>query len=105
MLALVELKKAGKIRYIGLSETNASTLRRAHAIHPITAIQVEYSVFTLDNEDPAVGILHTARELGVTVFGYAPLGAGILTGRFVCAFMHTDVASELMHDPFIEITR
>ena len=70
------------MRYIGLSECSASTLRRAHAVHPIAALEVEYSPFTLDIEDPKIALLETAKELGVTVVAYAPLGRGMLTGRF-----------------------
>jgi aryl-alcohol dehydrogenase-like predicted oxidoreductase len=76
-------QRAGKIRYIGLSECSATTLRRAHAVHPITAIQVEYSPFTLDIEYPSVDLLKTARELGVTIIAYSPLGRGLLTGQYV----------------------
>ncbi|RMJ23289.1 reductase [Aspergillus sp. HF37] len=80
--AMVELKKQGKIRHLGLSEVSASTLRRAHAAHPISALQMEYSLFTLDIESPGSGILQTCRELGVTVVAYSPVGRGVLTGRF-----------------------
>ncbi|EIN13062.1 Aldo/keto reductase [Punctularia strigosozonata HHB-11173 SS5] len=80
--ALAELVSAGKIRYIGLSEVSAATLRRAHAIHPIAAIQVEYSPFTLDIEDPKINLLNTARELGVTIIAYSPLGRGLITGQY-----------------------
>ncbi|KAJ7811316.1 NADP-dependent oxidoreductase domain-containing protein [Mycena olivaceomarginata] len=76
--------QAGKIKHIGLSEISAATLRRAHAVHPIAAIQVEYSPFTLDIEDPKIGLLATARELGVQVVAYSPLGRGLLTGA-ICA--------------------
>ncbi|KAJ5675729.1 Aldo/keto reductase [Penicillium macrosclerotiorum] len=79
--AMVELKKQGKIRYLGLSEVSAATLRRAHAIHPITAYQVEYSAFALDIEWPTVELLKTCRELGVAVVAYSPIGRGILTGE------------------------
>jgi aryl-alcohol dehydrogenase-like predicted oxidoreductase len=58
-------------------------MRRAHAVHPISAIQVEYSPFTLDIENPKVGLLATARELGITVVAYSPLGRGLLAGKFV----------------------
>jgi len=80
--ALAELVKAGKIKHIGLSECSASTLRRAHAVHPIAALQVEYSPFTLDIEDPEINVLKTARELGIAIVAYSPLGRGLLTGRF-----------------------
>jgi len=80
--ALAEFVKAGKIKYIGLSEVSATTLRRAHAVHPIAALQMEYSPFTLDIEDPKIGVLAAARELGVMVVAYAPLGRGLATGRY-----------------------
>lgn len=80
MGALKELVQEGKIRYIGLSEPSPATLRRAHKIHPVSAIQVEYSPFVLDVEQKG-HLLDTARELGVTVFAYSPLGRGILTGQ------------------------
>ncbi|GAD97551.1 aldo-keto reductase (AKR13), putative [Paecilomyces variotii No. 5] len=80
--AMVELKNERKIHYIGLSEVSASTLRRAHAVHPISAVQVEYSPFALDIEDPKVGVLQTARELGITIVAYSPMGRGLLTGRY-----------------------
>ncbi|KAI0764117.1 Aldo/keto reductase [Irpex lacteus] len=80
--AMAEFVKAGKIRYLGLSECTASTIRRAHAVHPITAIQVEYSLFALDVEQPEIDVLRTARELGIAVVAYSPLGRGMLTGRF-----------------------
>ncbi|QRW16405.1 aldo/keto reductase family protein [Rhizoctonia solani] len=78
--ALAELVKAGKIKYIGLSEPSPATLRRAHKVHPIAAIQVEYSPFVLDIEQKG-HLLDTARELGVAVVAYSPLGRGILTGQ------------------------
>ena len=78
--------RQGKVRYIGLSECSANTIRRAHKIHPVSAIQVEYSVFTLDIEHPDRDILRTARELGITVVAYSPLGRGLLTGKIVSAF-------------------
>ncbi|KAA1467190.1 Aldo/keto reductase [Dentipellis sp. KUC8613] len=80
--AMAEFVKAGRVKYLGLSEVSASTLRRAHAVHPISALQVEYSPFTLDIEDPRVGLLAAARELGVTVVAYSPLGRGLLTGKY-----------------------
>jgi len=75
--ALSELVRAGKIRAIGLSEVSAATLRRAHAVHPITAVQSEYSLWTRDPED---AVLETCRELGVSFVPYSPLGRGFLTG-------------------------
>ena len=88
---MAELVKAGKAKYLGLSEVSAATLRRAHAVHPIAAIQVEYSPFTLDIETEQIGLLKTARELGVAVVVYSPLGRGLLTGRYVSNFFSTKV--------------
>ncbi|UKZ82622.1 hypothetical protein TrVFT333_010415 [Trichoderma virens FT-333] len=79
--ALAELKDQGKIRHLGLCEVSAATLRRAHAVHPITAIQVEYSPFSVDIEKPQIDILNTARELGIAIVAYSPLGRGMLTGQ------------------------
>eukprot|EP00026_Physarum_polycephalum_P011369 Phypoly_transcript_11587.p1 GENE.Phypoly_transcript_11587~~Phypoly_transcript_11587.p1 ORF type:complete len:331 (+),score=48.95 Phypoly_transcript_11587:150-1142(+) len=78
--AMAELVKEGKVKYIGLSECSAEILRRAHAIHPITAIEMEYSPWSLDIETN--GVLETARELGVAIVAYSPLGRGFLSGRF-----------------------
>lgn len=78
--AMVELKKEGKIKYLGLSEVSSSTLRRAHAVHPITAVQVEYSPFALEIESKQIDLLATCRELGVAVVAYSPLCRGILSG-------------------------
>ncbi|MFC7455605.1 aldo/keto reductase [Brachybacterium sp. GCM10030267] len=75
--AMKELVEAGKVRHLGLSEASAATIRRAHAVHPITALQTEYSLFTRDIEDE---ILPTLRELGIGLVPYSPLGRGILTG-------------------------
>ncbi|EMD39724.1 hypothetical protein CERSUDRAFT_81102 [Gelatoporia subvermispora B] len=80
--AMAEAVKAGKVKYLGLSECSVDTLRRAHAVHPITALQVEYSPFTLDIEDPKIGLLKAARELGITIVAYSPLGRGLLTGKY-----------------------
>ena len=77
--AMAELVRAGKVRFIGLSEPSAKTIRRAHAVHPITAIQSEYSLWTRDPEDE---VLPTCGELGIGFVPYAPLGRGFLTGRF-----------------------
>jgi aryl-alcohol dehydrogenase-like predicted oxidoreductase len=79
--AMAKLKKAGKIGAIGLSEISAATLRRAHKVHPIAALQIEYSPFTLDIENPAIDVLNTCRELGISVVAYSPLGRGFLTGQ------------------------
>ncbi|KAI1482552.1 Aldo/keto reductase [Daldinia eschscholtzii] len=78
---MVKMKEQGKIRYIGLCEVSAATLRRAHAVHPISAVQVEYSPFTTDIEDPQTNLLATCRELGVAVVAYSPLSRGLLSGR------------------------
>ncbi|MGH8301223.1 MAG: aldo/keto reductase [Steroidobacteraceae bacterium] len=75
--AMAELVKAGKVRYLGLSEVAPETLRRAHAVHPITAIQSEYSLWSRESERE---MLATCRELGVTFVAYSPLGRAILTG-------------------------
>ncbi|KAL5336872.1 NADP-dependent oxidoreductase domain-containing protein [Aspergillus crustosus] len=79
--ALVEFKNEGKINYIGLSECSSGSLRRAHKVHPITAVQVEYSPFSLEIESEQIGILETARELGIAVVAYSPLSRGILSGQ------------------------
>jgi aryl-alcohol dehydrogenase-like predicted oxidoreductase len=76
--AMAELVAAGKVRYLGLSEASAATIRRAHATHPITAVQSEYSLWTRDPED---GVLDTLRELGIGLVAYSPLGRGFLTGQ------------------------
>jgi len=75
---MAELVEAGKVRYIGLSEPSAVTIRRAHAVHPLTAVQSEYSLWTRDLEDE---VLPTLRELGIGLVAYSPLGRGFLTGR------------------------
>jgi len=77
--AMAELVKAGKVRYLGLSEASAKTIRRAHEVHPISALQTEYSLWSRDVEDE---ILPTVRELGIGFVAYSPLGRGFLTGRF-----------------------
>jgi aryl-alcohol dehydrogenase-like predicted oxidoreductase len=75
--AMGELVQAGKVRHLGLSEASAANIRRAHAVHPITALQSEYSLFTRDLEDE---ILPTVSELGIGLVPYSPLGRGLLTG-------------------------
>ena len=77
--AMAELVKAGKVRYLGLSEASVPTLRRAVKVHPITALQTEYSLWT---RDPEGGILSACRELGIGFVAYSPLGRGFLTGQF-----------------------
>lgn len=76
--ALARLVEEGKVRHIGLSEASPETIRRAHAVHPITAVQTEYSLWTRDAED---GVIPTCRELGIGFVAYSPLGRGFLTGR------------------------
>lgn len=85
MQAMVELKNEGKIDYLGLSEVSAETLRRACKVHHISAVEVEYSAFSLDIESEQINLLKTCRELGVAVVAYSPLGRGMLTGRFKSA--------------------
>ncbi|MFL4908895.1 aldo/keto reductase [Streptomyces sp. MMS24-I2-30] len=77
--AMAELVAEGKVRHIGLSEASAATIRRAHAVHPITAVQSEYSLWT---RDPEAEVLPTCRELGIGFVPYSPLGRGFLAGRF-----------------------
>ena len=77
--AMAQLVKEGKVRYLGLSEASAQTLRRAVKVHPIAALQTEYSLWT---RDPENGILDTCRELGIGFVAYSPLGRGFLTGQF-----------------------
>lgn len=79
MAGLASLKQEGKIGHIGLCEVSAETLRRAHAVHPVTAVQTEYSLWTRDVE---ADILPACRELGIGFVAYSPLGRGFLTGRF-----------------------
>jgi aryl-alcohol dehydrogenase-like predicted oxidoreductase len=77
--AMADLVHAGKVRYLGLSEAAPQTIRRAHAVHPITALQTEYSLWSRDAEDE---ILPTVRELGIGFVAYSPIGRGFLSGRF-----------------------
>jgi aryl-alcohol dehydrogenase-like predicted oxidoreductase len=77
--AMSELVRAGKVRYLGLSEAGPQTIRHAHAVHPITALQTEYSLWTRDPEEE---ILATVRELGIGFVAYSPIGRGFLSGRF-----------------------
>jgi aryl-alcohol dehydrogenase-like predicted oxidoreductase len=77
--AMAELVRAGKVRFLGLSEAAPATIRRAHAVHPISALQTEYSLWSRDAEDD---VLPTVRELGIGFVAYSPLGRGFLTGRF-----------------------
>src|SRR5437762_104226 len=77
--AMADLVQRGKVRFLGLSEASAQTVRRAHAVHPISALQTEYSLWSRDVEDE---ILPTVRELGIGFVAYSPLGRGFLTGQF-----------------------
>jgi aryl-alcohol dehydrogenase-like predicted oxidoreductase len=77
--AMAELVEEGKVRYLGLSEASPETIRRAHEVHPISALQTEYSLWT---RDPEAGALPTVRELGIGFVAYSPLGRGFLSGRF-----------------------
>lgn len=85
--AMKELVDAGKVRHLGLSEASAANIRRAHAVHPITALQTEYSLFTRDLEDE---ILPTIRKLGIGLVPYSPLGRGLLTGAITSPDTLTD---------------
>ncbi|KAL2041262.1 hypothetical protein N7G274_006207 [Stereocaulon virgatum] len=80
--AMAQLKKEGKIKYLGLSEVSSTSLRRACKVHHIDAVQIEYSPFTLDIESPEIALLKTCRELGVATIAYSPLGRGMLTGAY-----------------------
>jgi len=76
--AMADLVRQGKVRFLGLSEASAETIRRAHAVHPITAVQSEYSLWT---RDPEAEVLPTCREIGIGFVPYSPLGRGFLTGK------------------------
>jgi aryl-alcohol dehydrogenase-like predicted oxidoreductase len=76
--AMAQLVREGKVRFLGLSEASPATIRRAHAVHPITALQTEYSLWTRDPEDE---VLPTTQELGIAFVAYSPLGRGFLTGQ------------------------
>lgn len=91
--AMAELVQAGKVRYLGLSEAGPRTIRRAHAVSPIVAIQTEWSLFSRDIE---VEVLPVARELGIGIVPYSPLGRGLLTGTFG---RPTDVPERLKNHP------
>ena len=77
--AMAELVEAGKVRFLGLSEASAETVRRAHAVHPISALQTEWSLW---ERSPEADVLPTTRELGIGFVPYSPLGRGFLTGQF-----------------------
>jgi aryl-alcohol dehydrogenase-like predicted oxidoreductase len=87
--AMAELVQEGKVRYIGLSEAGSATIRRAHAVHPLSAVQSEYSLFTRDAEE---SVLPTMRELSIGFVAYSPLGRGILTGTLTAdTFAESDI--------------
>lgn len=100
--AMVELKNEGKIRYLGLSECSAATLRRAHAVHPIAAAQMEFSPFALEIESDQTEFLKTARELGVKIIAYSPLGRGFLTGTLKSRESLDDADTRKNHPRFSE---
>jgi len=79
--AMAELVKEGKVKYLGLSECSERTIRRAHKIHPIAAVQIEYSLFSLDIEREEIGVKKACDELGIAIVAYSPLGRGVLTGQ------------------------
>lgn len=91
--AMSALVAAGKVRFLGLSECSATTLRRAHAVHPISAVQVEYSLFS---REPETDLLPTCRALGIGLVAYSPLGRGILTGSIT----NTDSLSDFDYRRF-----
>ncbi|MCU1401221.1 MAG: putative oxidoreductase, aryl-alcohol dehydrogenase like protein [Acidimicrobiales bacterium] len=96
--ALAELVTAGKVRHIGLSEAGADTIRRAHAVHPITALQSEYSLWTRDPESKVLPVL---RELGIGLVAYSPLGRGFLTGT-IRSTEHFDATDSRATNPRFE---
>jgi aryl-alcohol dehydrogenase-like predicted oxidoreductase len=93
--SMSELVQAGKVRYLGLSEAGAQTIRRAHAVHPISALQTEYSLWSRDCEDE---ILPAVRELGIGFVAYSPLGRGFLTGQFQ-SFDDLEASDYRRHSP------
>ncbi|HEX6685979.1 MAG TPA: aldo/keto reductase [Candidatus Limnocylindrales bacterium] len=106
MEELARLVAEGKVRHVGLSEVAADTIRRAHAVHPVAALQMEYSIFSRDIEE---SVLPTCRELGIGVVAYSPVGGGLLTGRYaapadVPEFMHGQPRmAEANLDPNLEL--
>ncbi|CAG7930787.1 unnamed protein product [Penicillium olsonii] len=95
--AMIQLKDAGKIKYLGLSECSAASLRRAHSIHPISAVQMEYSPFSLEIESSDYKLLETCRDLGIALVAYSPLGRGMMSGalRSVADFEDDDFRKKL----------
>ncbi|MEG3177457.1 aldo/keto reductase [Sphingomonas sp. RB3P16] len=95
--AMAELVAAGKVRYLGLSEAAPETIRRAHAVHPISALQTEYSLWS---RDPEADLLPTVRELGIGFVPYSPLGRGFLTGHFTAPEDLAEGDSRRLHPRF-----
>jgi aryl-alcohol dehydrogenase-like predicted oxidoreductase len=95
--AMARLVTEGKVRYLGLSEAGLATIRRAHAVHPITALQTEYSLWTRDPED---GVLAVCRELGIGFVAYSPLGRGFLAGEIKRPEDFAETDSRRMHPRF-----
>ena len=94
--AMAALLREGKVRYLGLSEASPTTIRRAHAVHPITALQTEYSLWS---RDPEQTVLPVVRELGIGFVAYSPLGRGFLAGRFRCPADLCDEGDFRHHHP------
>ena len=80
VMVMAELKAEGKIRHVGLCECSSDSLRREFAVHPIAAVQIKYSPFSLDIKSRQIGLLETCREFGVAVTAYSPIGRGMLAG-------------------------
>ncbi|KAF9566061.1 Aldo/keto reductase [Agrocybe pediades] len=80
--AMADFVKQGKVRYLGLCEVGVSTLRRAHAVHPISAVQIEHSLISLETEPQKTELLNACRELGITIVAYSPTGRGMLSGAY-----------------------
>lgn len=99
---MAELKAEGKIRYLGLSECSARTLARAVKVHPIAAAQMEYSPFALEIESEQTGFLRAAREHGVRIVAYSPLGRGFLTGTIKSRGDLDDADGRRSHPRFSE---
>ncbi|GAB4055529.1 aldo/keto reductase [Catellatospora paridis] len=95
--AMADLVTQGKVRHLGLSEVGAETIRRAHAVHPISALQIEYSLFSRDIEDE---VLPVCRELGIRIVAYSPVGRGLLTGTIQSTAGLADSDNRLNHPRF-----
>lgn len=97
--AMSELVKQGKVRYLGLSEVDANTLRRAHKVHPISALQTEYSLWSREPDEEILGV---CQELGITFVAYSPLGRGFLTGSIKSRSDFEDGDFRLMNPRFTD---